>query len=43
MKMLYHYVVLLEIVFGLVNFVEPKFTVLYTVFWVDFLYFYLYA
>lgn len=32
MKMLYHYVVLLEIVFGLVKFVEPKFTVSYPVF-----------
>ena len=32
MKMLYHSIVFLEIVFGLVNFIEPKCTVLHLVF-----------
>ena len=32
MKMLYHSVVFLEIVFGLVNIVEPKFIISYLVF-----------
>ena len=32
MKMLYHSIVFPEIVFGLANFVEPKFTVLHPVF-----------
>ena len=32
MKMLYHSIVFLEIVFGLVNIIEPKFIISYPVF-----------